>query len=71
MQQDTASTQNLAQLVNAVDWYHTINLGNGIVTPGMYDHRPHLHHYGLPADLHGKTGPDSRWKTRWPDCERR
>jgi tRNA (mo5U34)-methyltransferase len=36
-------------------WYHTVDLGNGLVTPGEYDHRPILGHYGLPDSLAGKT----------------
>ncbi len=43
-----------ASLVASLSWYHTMNLGSGIVTPGAYDHRPYLHHYGLPDTLHGK-----------------
>ncbi|MCX7680609.1 MAG: glycosyltransferase, partial [Anaerolineae bacterium] len=39
----------------ALEWYHTIDLGNGIVTPGHYDHRPYLPYYGIPEDLTGKT----------------
>lgn len=35
-------------------WYHTIDLGDGIVTPGMFDHREYLDEYGLPADLSGQ-----------------
>ena len=35
-------------------WYHTLELGDGVVTKGMFDHRPHLHHYPIPADLTGK-----------------
>jgi tRNA (mo5U34)-methyltransferase len=34
-------------------WYHTLDLGNGVVTKGMFDHRPHLRHYPIP-DLTGK-----------------
>ena len=41
--------------VETYQWYHTIDLGHGIVTPGQYDHRPLLKHYGLPDDLSGKT----------------
>ena len=44
--------------VEALSWYHTLDLGNGIVTPGAYDHRPYLHYYGLPDDLTGKTALD-------------
>ena len=39
--------------VDAIGWYHTIDLGDGIVTPGYYDHRPILHQYALPARLDG------------------
>ena len=35
-------------------WYHTIELPGGVVTPGVYDHRPLLPHYGIPDDLTGK-----------------
>jgi len=36
------------------DWYHTLELAPGVVTAGMFDHRPHVGRYGLPADLTGK-----------------
>jgi tRNA (mo5U34)-methyltransferase len=36
-------------------WYHTIDLGNGLVTPGTYDYRPLLSMYGFPADMHGMS----------------
>jgi tRNA (mo5U34)-methyltransferase len=39
----------------AYQWYHTLELGDGIVTPGQYDHRGVLQHYGLPARVDGKT----------------
>lgn len=38
-------------------WYHTIELPDGIVTPGVYDMRPYLHEYGLP-DLDGRALAD-------------
>ena len=34
-------------------WYHTLDLGHGVVTPGMFDHRPVLDRYPLPDDLTG------------------
>ena len=37
------------------EWYHTIDLGDGVVTPGQYDLTPMLPHYGLPASLSGKS----------------
>jgi tRNA (mo5U34)-methyltransferase len=40
--------------VDRLPWYHTIELPGGIVTPGMYDQRRLLPHYGIPADLTGK-----------------
>jgi len=50
--------QDVAALVAALPWYHTIDLGGGLVTPGHYDHRPYLHHYGLPENLAGKSVVD-------------
>jgi tRNA (mo5U34)-methyltransferase len=35
-------------------WYQTIDLGDGILTPGTFDHREYLPQYGLPDDLSGK-----------------
>lgn len=49
---------SLAAKVAAVSWYHTVDLGNGLVTPGQYDHRPYLDRYGLPESLEGKTALD-------------
>jgi len=34
-------------------WYHTLELGDGVVTEGMFDHRPVLDRYPLPDDLSG------------------
>jgi tRNA (mo5U34)-methyltransferase len=36
-------------------WYHTIDLGNGLTSRGIYDHRPILHCYEFPESLKGKT----------------
>ncbi len=36
-------------------WYHTIDLGNGLTTRGIFDHRSVVHCYGLPESLEGKT----------------
>ena len=40
--------------VNRYPWYHTLELGDGVVTDGMFDHRPVVHRYPLPADLSGQ-----------------
>ncbi len=34
-------------------WYHTIELAPGVVTHGMFDHRPYVDRYGLPESLEG------------------
>jgi tRNA (mo5U34)-methyltransferase len=44
---------DLATRIKAIEWYHTLDLGNGLVTPGFYDHRPILERYGLPQRLDG------------------
>ena len=36
-------------------WYHTIDLGNGLVSRGANDHRPVVDRYGIPASLAGKS----------------
>ncbi len=39
-------------------WYHSIELPDGVVTPGIWDHRPLVPHYGLPESLQGKRALD-------------
>jgi hypothetical protein len=34
-------------------WYHTVDLGRGLVTPGTYDHRRSLPAFRFPADMRG------------------
>ena len=36
-------------------WYHTIDLGDGLITPGIYDYRDALSPYGFPEDMRGMT----------------
>jgi tRNA (mo5U34)-methyltransferase len=43
----------LATEVRRFGWYHTLELGDGVVTKGMFDHRPVLDRYLLPSDLSG------------------
>jgi tRNA (mo5U34)-methyltransferase len=40
--------------IRGLAWYHTLDLGYGVLTPGFVDHRLQLPHYGLPASLEGK-----------------
>jgi len=41
--------------VAAIRWYHIIDLGNGIVTPGQEDCAAKLGMLGMPASLAGRT----------------
>lgn len=36
-------------------WYHTIDLGDGLVTPGIYDYRDTLPSFRFPDDMGGMT----------------
>lgn len=36
-------------------WYHTVDLGDGLVTPGMYDYRETVRDFHFPADMRGMT----------------
>ena len=51
LRRSAAST--LAEKVAATPWYHTIDLGYGLLTPGTHDHRPLVGRLGLPDDLRG------------------
>jgi tRNA (mo5U34)-methyltransferase len=46
---------DLEARVNALHWYHQINLGNGIVTPGVDDSPYRLARLDLPASFAGKS----------------
>jgi len=39
-------------------WYHTIDLGDGLVTPGSFDYRALIDHFGLPRAMQGLTALD-------------
>jgi tRNA (mo5U34)-methyltransferase len=45
--------RELQDRVDAVTWYQTIELPGGVVTPGVFDHRPLVPHYGIPSNLAG------------------
>jgi tRNA (mo5U34)-methyltransferase len=46
--------RSLRERVAGMDWYHTLELGPGILTPGWLDHRPILDRVPLPARLDGQ-----------------
>ena len=43
----------MAAEVAALEWYHTIDLGNGVVTPGWHDTRPIVGQIPFPSSLAG------------------
>jgi tRNA (mo5U34)-methyltransferase len=49
---------DLADRARGLDWYHTIELGPGVVTEGLYDLRPYVHRYGLPERMDGLRALD-------------
>jgi tRNA (mo5U34)-methyltransferase len=50
-----SSAEEIRRRAAEFEWYHTLDLGDGIVTAGVYDLGPFLHHYGIPASLEGRT----------------
>ena len=56
-----------------IGWYHTLELGDGHTTPGMFDLRPVIDRYGLPERLDGKRVLDvGTWDGFWAfEMERR
>lgn len=49
------SPLDLREIVMSRTWFHTIDLGGGIVTPGQKDTQTEVTHLHLPADLSGRT----------------
>ena len=68
-----AADEELAEQIRRLPWYHTLELPGGVVTPGFYDHRPLVPHYGIPRDLSGKRVLDvGTWDGFWAfEFERR
>ncbi len=52
---DTKELTTLKQQINEINWYHSIDLGHGIVTPGFDNSAKKLKRLKLPASLEGKT----------------
>ena len=46
---------DLREIVMSRTWFHTIDLGDGLVTPGQKDTPAEVAHLHLPADLTGRT----------------
>lgn len=49
----SSDPRDLRQRVNELEWYHSIELTDGVVTPGLYDLRAALPQYPLPPRLDG------------------
>lgn len=50
----SSTPEQLADAAARLRWYHTIDLGGGVVTEGMFDHRRVVSRYLLPDDLAGR-----------------
>jgi tRNA (mo5U34)-methyltransferase len=63
----------LAERVAAIEWYHSIDLGSGVVTPGWFDTRGAVAKVPLPASLSGRRCLDvGTWDGFWAfELERR
>jgi tRNA (mo5U34)-methyltransferase len=55
---DSPAGRTLRDRMSGLNWYHTIEIGEGVVTPGEFDHRPYLAHYPIPARLDGMRALD-------------
>lgn len=45
--------EGLRGIAQSRSWYHTIDLGDGLVTEGWFDLQPYVQQYGLPDRLDG------------------
>lgn len=54
MSEPESSTGPIEERVARQPWYHTIDLQNGVITPGEYDHRSIVARVPLPTSLAGK-----------------
>jgi tRNA (mo5U34)-methyltransferase len=52
---DPSDLESLNQQIKAIDWWHPIDLGNGVVTPGIDCTPSRLAEIRLPEDLRGKS----------------
>lgn len=49
----TPEQKAVLERITDIEWYHSINLGHGVITPGAFDHHPYLSDYYLPERLDG------------------
>ncbi len=48
-----AEGRAIIETIAGQEWYHSIDLGHGVITPGFVDHRDQLPYYALPASMAG------------------
>ena len=48
------ATKNFAEQVASLPWYHRMDLGDGVITPGVVDCERVLPRYALPSSLEGQ-----------------
>jgi tRNA (mo5U34)-methyltransferase len=53
MESKYTQQQTIDMVAKHQRWYHEINVGHGITTPGGHDSNPKLKHIEMPADLTG------------------
>jgi len=52
---DSSDLESLNQQIKAINWWHPIDLGNGVVTPGIDCTPSRLAEIRMPEDLRGKS----------------
>ncbi|MFL5906690.1 MAG: class I SAM-dependent methyltransferase [Solirubrobacterales bacterium] len=57
-EQTSLPIEELRTRVAEHDWYHTLELAPGVVTPGRFDLRDYVDRYRLPNDLTGQRALD-------------
>lgn len=55
MKRSPEEVTELRRKVDELGWFHTIDLGSGIKTPGFYDPSKNLDRMGIPRNLEGLT----------------
>ena len=56
---ERVASERLDEELSRCVWYHTIDLGDGLVTPGVFDYRNEWINYGLPQEFGGRTVLDA------------
>jgi len=67
------SIEEIKQEMSRISWWHEIDLGNGIITPGKTNNVDNEKNVGIPSDLRGKTVLDiGAWDGFYSfECEKR